>query len=143
MIVKINIQDNDFASGICDVLQRKVSGLLYIFEDYFWAKLDDIKEKNDPESLRQFVEISTKRDDLREWFMSDDGIPKEEVKNVKQIVKDSVLFLIKNHYDNDTLKYLKDNITISFPKTMKGEWENGEVIYYFPTTYSKNKFLLF
>ena len=143
MIIKIDVQDNDYAENICEILQNKVFGLLFIFEDYFFAQLDEIRGKSDKESLTKFVEISKKRDELRKWFSFEDGVPKEEVKNTKKIIKESILFLIKNSYSNDNLKYLSNSITISFPKTMKAEWENGEVIYYFPTTYSKNKFMLF
>ena len=54
----------------------------------------------------------------------------------------SVLFLIKDKFQKD-LNYLEDSIEIEFPKSIDCEWENGEVIYYIPNSYTENKFLLF
>lgn len=60
----------------------------------------------------------------------------------KDIIKKSILFLIKDDLKRN-LEYLEESIEIEFPKSINCEWENGEVIYYIPNSYTENKFLLF
>ena len=69
-------------------------------------------------------------------------IPKEKMNEAKDIIKKSILFLIKDDLKRN-LEYLEDSIEIEFPKSINCEWENGEVIYYIPNSYTENKFLLF
>ena len=90
----------------------------------------------------EYKDISIQRDDIKDWIFNN-NIPSEEKENAINIIKQSVLYLIKNSFSNDSLKYLEDVIKISFPKSMNAQWENGEAIFYFPNTYSINKFLLF
>jgi hypothetical protein len=139
MIIKIDVKDNDFAEKVADRLNSKVNGLVAIYDDYYYSAL---KKEVDNEDPNPYVTIAKERDDIKDWIYNE-KIPTDKIKEAKEIIKKSVLFLIKNSFDDDDLEYLEDEIEISFPKTMKAEWENGEVIYYFPHTYSKNKFMLF
>ena len=78
---------------------------------------------------------------MRDWLY-EEKIPKDKIDEAKNIIKQSVLFLIKDKFQKD-LNYLEDSIEIEFPKSIDCEWENGEVIYYIPNSYTENKFLLF
>ena len=142
MIIKIDINDNDYAEKIFNILNKKVNGLWGICDKYFDDKLDELYDLNDKESLMEYKDISIQRDDIKDWIFNN-NIPSEEKENAINIIKQSVLYLIKNSFSNDSLKYLEDVIKISFPKSMNAQWENGEAIFYSPNTYSINKFLLF
>lgn len=141
MIIKINVNDNDFAEKIEDILETKVNGLIFITDAYFNKQLDELKDKDNPEDVRKYVDISIQRDSVRDWLY-EEKIPKDKIDEAKNIIKQSVLFLIKDKFQKD-LNYLEDSIEIEFPKSINCEWENGEVIYYIPNSYTENKFLLF
>ena len=141
MIIKINVNDNDFAERIEDILEAKVNGLVFITDEYFNKQLDELKDKDAPENVRKYVDISIQRDNVRDWLY-EEKIPKDKIDEAKNIIKQSVLFLIKDKFQKD-LNYLEDSIEIEFPKSINCEWENGEVIYYIPNSYTENKFLLF
>lgn len=141
MIIKINVNDNDFAEKIEDILETKVNGLIFITDEYFNKQLDELKDKDAPEDVRKYVDISIQRDNVRDWLY-EEKIPKDKIDEAKNIIKQSVLFLIKDKFQKD-LNYLEDSIEIEFPKSIDCEWENGEVIYYIPNSYTENKFLLF
>ena len=141
MIIKINVNDNDFAEKIEDILETKVNGLIFITDAYFNKQLDELKDKDAPENVRKYVDISIQRDNVRDWLY-EEKIPKDKIDEAKNIIKQSVLFLIKDKFQKD-LNYLEDSIEIEFPKSIDCEWENGEVIYYIPNSYTQNKFLLF
>ena len=141
MIIKINVNDNDFAEKIEDILETKVNGLIFITDEYFNKQLDKLKDKDAPEDVRKYVDISIQRDNVRDWLY-EEKIPKDKIDEAKNIIKQSVLFLIKDKFQKD-LNYLEDSIEIEFPKSIDCEWENGEVIYYIPNSYTENKFLLF
>ena len=141
MIIKINVNDNDFAEKIEDILETKVNGLIFITDEYFNKQLDELKDKDAPEDVRKYVDISIQRDNVRDWLY-EEKIPKDKIDEAKNIIKQSVLFLIKDKFQKD-LNYLEDSIEIEFPKSINCEWENGEVIYYIPNSYTENKFLLF
>ena len=141
MIIKINVNDNDFAEKIEDILETKVNGLIFITDEYFNKQLDELKDKDAPEDVRKYVDISIQRDNVRDWIY-EEKIPKEKMSEAKDIIKKSILFLIKDDLKRN-LEYLEDSIEIEFPKSINCEWENGEVIYYIPNSYTENKFLLF
>lgn len=141
MIIKINVNDNDFAEKIEDILETKINGLIFITDEYFNKRLDKLKDKDAPEDVRKYVDISIQRDNVRDWIY-EEKIPKNKVDEAKDIIKKSILFLIKDDLKRN-LEYLEDSIEIEFPKSINCEWENGEVIYYIPNSYTENKFLLF
>ena len=141
MIIKINVNDNDFAEKIEDILETKINGLIYITDEYFNKQLDELKDKDTPEDVKKYVDISIQRDNVRDWIY-EEKIPKEKMSEAKDIIKKSILFLIKDDLKRN-LEYLEDSIEIEFPKSINCEWENGEVIYYIPNSYTENKFLLF
>ena len=141
MIIKINVNDNDFAEKIEDILETRVNGLIFITDEYFNKQLDELKDKDNPEDIRKYVDISIQRDNVRDWIY-EEKIPKEKMSEAKDIIKKSILFLIKDDLKRN-LEYLEDSIEIEFPKSIDCEWENGEVIYYIPNSYTENKFLLF
>ena len=141
MIIKINVNDNDFAEKIEDILETKINGLIFITDEYFNKQLDKLKDKDTPEDVKKYVDISIQRDNVRDWIY-EEKIPKEKMSEAKDIIKKSILFLIKDDLKRN-LKYLEDSIEIEFPKSINCEWENGEVIYYIPNSYTENKFLLF
>ena len=141
MIIKINVNDNDFAEKIEDILETKVNGLIFITDEYFNKQLDKLKDKDAPEDVRKYVDISIQRDNVRDWLY-EEKIPKDKIDEAKDIIKKSILFLIKDDLKRN-LEYLEDSIEIEFPKSINCEWENGEVIYYIPNSYTENKFLLF
>ena len=141
MIIKINVNDNDFAEKIEDILETKINGLTFITDEYFNKQLDKLKDKDTPEDVKKYVDISIQRDDVRDWIY-EEKIPKEKMNEAKDIIKKSILFLIKDDLKRN-LEYLEDSIEIEFPKSINCEWENGEVIYYIPNSYTENKFLLF
>ncbi|MGN1326497.1 MAG: hypothetical protein ACI4VQ_00195 [Clostridia bacterium] len=141
MIIRINVNDNDFAANIEDVLETKINGLIFITDEYFNKQLDELKDKDNPEDVRRYVDISIQRDNVRHWIYEEE-IPEDKIDEAKDIIKKSILFLIRNNFKKD-LKYLEESIEIEFPKSMDCEWENGEVIYYVPNSYTENKFLLF
>ena len=141
MIIKINVNDNDFAEKIEDILETKINGLIFITDEYFNKQLDKLKDKDTPEDIKKYVDISIQRDNVRDWIY-EEKIPKEKMNEAKDIIKKSILFLIKDDLKRN-LEYLEDSIEIEFPKSINCEWENGEVIYYIPNSYTENKFLLF
>lgn len=141
MIIKINVNDNDFAEKIEDILETKINGLIFITDEYFNKQLDKLKDKDTPEGVKKYVDISIQRDNVRDWIY-EEKIPKEKMSEAKDIIKKSILFLIKDDLKRN-LEYLEDSIEIEFPKSINCEWENGEVIYYIPNSYTENKFLLF
>ena len=141
MIIKINVNDNDFAEKIEDILETKINGLIFITDEYFNKQLDKLKDKDTPEDVKKYVDISIQRDNVRDWIY-EEKIPKEKMSEAKDIIKKSILFLIKDDLKRN-LEYLEDSIEIKFPKSINCEWENGEVIYYIPNSYTENKFLLF
>ena len=141
MIIKININDNDFAEKIEDILEIKINGLIFITDEYFNKQLDKLKDKDTPEDVKKYVDISIQRDNVRDWIY-EEKIPKNKIDEAKDIIKKSILFLIKDDLKRN-LEYLEDSIEIEFPKSINCEWENGEVIYYIPNSYTENKFLLF
>ena len=141
MIIKINVNDNDFAEKIEDILETKINGLIFITDEYFNKQLDKLKDKDTPEDVKKYVDISIQRDNVRDWIY-EEKIPKEKMSEAKDIIKKSILFLIKDDLKRN-LEYLEDSIEIDFPKSINCEWENGEVIYYIPNSYTENKFLLF
>lgn len=142
MIIRIDVQDNDFAEDVLEVLSRKVYGLYSIYDSYFSNELDKYSQNDDEESLKKYKDISIERDAIREMIF-DGNVPKDKEKNVKDILKKSIIYLLGSKFNGSDLEYLNDTIEISFPKSMKAEWENAEVIYYIPNTYSENKFMLF
>ena len=141
MIIKINVNDNDFAEKVEDILETKINGLIFITDEYFNKQLDKLKDKDTPEDVKKYVDISIQRDNVRDWIY-EEKIPKEKMNEAKDIIKKSILFLIKDDLKRN-LEYLEDSIEIEFPKSINCEWENGEVIYYIPNSYTENKFLLF
>ena len=141
MIIKINVNDNDFAEKIEDILETKINGLIFITDEYFNKQLDKLKDKDTPEDVKKYVDISIQRDNVRDWLY-EEKIPKNKIDEAKDIIKKSILFLIKDDLKRN-LEYLEDSIEIEFPKSIDCEWENGEVIYYIPNSYTENKFLLF
>ena len=141
MIIKINVNDNDFAEKIEDILETKINGLIFITDEYFNKQLDKLKDKDTPEDVKKYVDISIQRDNVRDWIY-EEKIPKEKMSEAKDIIKKSILFLIKDDLKRN-LEYLEDSIEIEFPKSINCEWENGEVIYYIPNSYTENKFLIF
>ena len=141
MIIKINVNDNDFAEKIEDILETRVNGLIFITDEYFNKQLDKLKDKDAPEDVKKYVNISIQRDNVRDWLY-EEKIPKNKIDEAKDIIKKSILFLIKDDLKRN-LEYLEDSIEIEFPKSIDCEWENGEVIYYIPNSYTENKFLLF
>ena len=141
MIIKINVNDNDFAEKIEDILETKINGLIFITDEYFNKQLDKIKDKDTSEDVKKYVNISIQRDNVRDWLY-EEKIPKNKIDEAKDIIKKSILFLIKDDLKRN-LEYLEDSIEIEFPKSIDCEWENGEVIYYIPNSYTENKFLLF
>ena len=141
MIIKINVNDNDFAEKIEDILETKINGLIFITDEYFNKQLDKLKDKDTPEDVKKYVDISIQRDNVRDWIY-EEKIPKEKMNEAKDIIKKSILFLIKDDLKRN-LEYLENSIEIEFPKSINCEWENGEVIYYIPNSYTENKFLLF
>ena len=141
MIIKINVNDNDFAEKIEDILETKINGLIFITDEYFNKQLDKLKDKDTPEDVKKYVDISIQRDNVRDWIY-EEKIPKEKMNEAKDIIKKSILFLIKDDLKRN-LEYLEDSIEIEFPKSINCEWENREVIYYIPNSYTENKFLLF
>ena len=141
MIIKINVNDNDFAEKIEDILETKINGLIFITDEYFNKQLDKLKDKDTPEDVKKYVDISIQRDNVRDWIY-EEKVPKEKMNEAKDIIKKSILFLIKDDLKRN-LEYLEDSIEIEFPKSINCEWENGEVIYYIPNSYTENKFLLF
>lgn len=141
MIIKINVNDNDFAEKIEDILETKINGLMFITDEYFNKQLDKLKDKDTPEDVKKYVDISIQRDNVRDWIY-EEKIPKEKMNEAKDIIKKSILFLIKDDLKRN-LEYLENSIEIEFPKSINCEWENGEVIYYIPNSYTENKFLLF
>lgn len=58
MIIKINVNDNDFAEKIEDILETKVNGLIFITDEYFNKQLDELKDKDNLEDIRKYVDIS-------------------------------------------------------------------------------------
>ena len=141
MIIKINVNDNDFAEKIEDILETKINGLIFITDEYFNKQLDKLKDKDTPEDVKRYVDISIQRDNVRDWIY-EEKIPKGKMNEAKDIIKKSILFLIKDDLKRN-LEYLEDSIEIEFPKSINCEWENREVIYYIPNSYTENKFLLF
>ena len=142
MIIRIDVQDNDYAETIAEILDRKTRGMMAIYDDYFYGKLDKYADSDDTDSLKKYREVSIQRDNIKNWIF-DDEIPKDKVDEARDILKECVMHLIRNKFSKNDIEYLGNSIEISFPKTMKAEWENGEVIYYIPNTYSENKFMLF
>ena len=134
MIIKINVNDNDFAEKIEDILETKINGLIFITDEYFNKQLDKLKDKDTPEDVKKYVDISIQRDNVRDWIY-EEKIPKEKMSEAKDIIKKSILFLIKDDLKRN-LEYLEDSIEIEFPKSINCEWENGEVIYYIPNSYT-------
>ena len=104
MIIKINVNDNDFAEKIEDILETKVNGLIFITDEYFNKQLDELKDKDAPEDVRKYVDISIQRDNVRDWIY-EEKIPKEKMNEAKDIIKKSILFLIKDDLKRN-LEYL-------------------------------------
>lgn len=144
MIVRINVNDNDFASSICEKLASQVDGLTFITDSLFNDLLFRLRDKNDAQSLKDYRDIAETRDEIREFFAyGDEGRKEFNLEEIKKYVKEAILNMIKDKYSEEDMLYLEDSIEISFPKSMNCKWENAEVIYYIPNTYSENHFLLF
>ena len=144
MIVKIDVNDNDFAETVYDCLNKYVQGIGFITDDYFSAKMKQVVGKDNEKSLIAYKEYSIARDEIREYLMYGDEDNKQyDLKLIKKYLKEGIMYLLKDSFSKENYNYLKQSIEISFPKSMKCQWENGEVIYYIPNTYSKNKLLLF
>ena len=103
--------------------------LYYPFYDNFDTMINKY-DGDDMDSLLTFKEVAIQRDNIKDWFF-DDRIPEENLKEVEYIIKECVLHLLSNSLGRKSLTYLRELITITFPKTMEAKWENGEVIYYF------------
>lgn len=143
MIIEINIGDNDYAERISRILDNKVNGLKTIVDEYYSWLLDEVDKNTDRDSIKKYCDIAKERDSVMEFLKFENKDNLFSNIDIHKRIKESVLFLIKNSFSQDNLEYLEKQIVITFPTTIDGKWKNGEVIYYFPTTYSYNQFLLF
>ena len=55
MIIKINVNDNDFAEKIEDILETKINGLIFITDEYFNKQLADDILINNPQNILEKV----------------------------------------------------------------------------------------
>lgn len=119
----------------------------FITDDYFNMKMKKVLAKDDEESLKAYKEYSIARDEIRDFLMYGDKKRKAKTYDLQLItkhLKEAIMYLIKDDaISKDSYTYIEQSMDITFPESMNCKWENGEVIYYIPNTYSDNKFLLF
>ena len=118
MVIRITLKDNDFT----DMLERFAKKIAFgypISED----------ENNDIHSI-----LENKDKYNKALSLSSDDLTITE----KNWIRDSIIyawsqFVGKDSKDRD---YLINNFECNLMSSMVGEWENGETVYVFPTSYS-------
>lgn len=125
MIIKITFKDNDFTQVLEEFFDKPVlSGFNYCLEKY---SIDD-----DPETLNTYRKLSILIKGYLHKLKDENNFSKEDKKHLIAILKESILDFIKDNYAED-FEYLSKELIITTQKSVTDHWENGEMIYYFPT----------
>ena len=123
MILRITFNDNDFTQIIEKFLETHICfGIRYILEKYI--------PDNSKEAVAKFCEISKKIDKYVSKLASYEKFNPTEEEDFINILKESLLDYIKDHYPDD-YEYLCKELKIKLLNSMTDKWENGEAVYYF------------
>lgn len=123
MIIKITFKDNDYTQ-----LLERFLDVSHSFTEFYNLYSEALNEC-DIDTLHKLYE---QRDVFRAYIR--DGItkmPKVDKDLFEGMLKLEILAWLKEN----TIKYdyLKDQLEITITNRMTSKWENGEVVYYFPS----------
>ena len=125
MIIKVSFYDNDFTQ------------LLEEFFNKFWTNIFLLieKHKNDlHQSILdndKFLEFEKLYKKTGEKFKT---LNEDEKQQILEYIKENIIeYVSKSKLDREetTLTYLKKSLRLEFVDSIKDEWKNGEVVYYF------------
>lgn len=125
MIIKVSFYDNDFTQ------------LLEEFFNKFWTNIFLLTEKH-KNDLHQsildndkFLEFEKLYKKTGEKFKT---LNEDEKQQILEYIKENIIeYVSKSKLDREetTLTYLKKSLRLEFVDSIKDEWKNGEVVYYF------------
>lgn len=124
MIIKITFHDNDFKN----VLEKIGRNMCILYSYYRLTRLVDI---DDPEKIKEYCDNAKEFDKYLKMIQDEEKFtPVDKGLFLRLIIK-SVKAWIEDTYPDDA-KYLTDRLEIEIVDSVKDQWENGEVLYYFP-----------
>lgn len=122
MIIKITVNDNDFGF-LMESFARKI-----ILDPYY------ISEKT--ASLEEFHQFFLDCKRYRKCIKLESGeYSEEDCRFVEDMVRKHFLQHISN---DESFDYLSEHFETTVVESITDQWENGEVYYIFPTSYTDN-----
>lgn len=124
MIIKITFNDNDFTSVIEEFLDK------WKQNSFMYDVLNDMDEYERNDETGKYIDAShvwRERNDLLHKDKYDDI----DVCNLLNAFRISFSTYLEDNYCKDAL-YLIGQLKVRSVKSIKDQWLNGEVVYYFP-----------
>lgn len=127
MIIKITFNDNDYTQLIERYLDSKDGHSFTSFSRILdhWLNEEDYSMVKSTSNTRAL---------FRDYII--DGITKLSLKDkltFEEMLYTEFMDWVKEN--STSYDYLKDNLKITITNRMTSKWENGEVVYYFPSQF--------
>lgn len=122
MIIKITINDNDFSELIRAFCQKLSHGCPMPLPD----------ENAGSDAINEYIKADKRWNEI--YHMTDDQLSQSEKEWFCQIIIRAWNRYVKNHKDAE---YLLNSFECTFVDSITGNWENGEIFYWFPQAYGR------
>ena len=124
MIIKVSFNDNDFTQVIEDFINKFKSNV------FMYDVLTLMDKYEYEENNGKYIDTS------HEWrarneLIHKDNYTKDDIDKLIVAFQLSFKAYLKDMFENE-YDYLADNLTVTSVGSIKDEWLNGEVVYYFP-----------
>lgn len=125
MIIKATFNDNDFTQVLEQFFEQPLFlGMLYCLNKW--------KDNTNDEILKKYLDTHTEIENYLHIIQDEKQFT--EIKRFRFIIilRDSIKDWLKDNYAED-YEYLSKELHIEMVSTITDRWQNGEVVYYFPT----------
>lgn len=130
MILRISFGDNDFTQFIEEFLDEYRRSVYVI-------ALSIMKKYDKDKDLQEYVHTSIYIDELMARLYGEDKRKKDDIQEFIELFKEAFLFWLSNNNNcKESMDYLINNLTVINIRSVKSEWRNMEVVYWF-TDYRK------
>lgn len=125
MIIKATFNDNDFTQVLEQFFEQPLfTGIYY--------SLNKMKDNNDSQMLRKHIDLHEEIDEYLHIIQDEQQFTPNKRGRFILILRNSIKDWLKDKYPDD-YDYLSKELHVEFVKSVTDEWQNGEIVYYFPT----------
>lgn len=124
MIIKATFNDNDFTQVLEQFFEQPLLlGAVYCLKKW--------KNNTDIETLRKYRDIQVEMESYLHIIQDEQQFTPNKRGRFILILRNSIKDWLKDKYPDD-YDYLSKALDVEFVKSATDEWQNGEIVYYFP-----------